>query len=278
MRIGIGYIHRGIGQASTLAAGGLTEADCESAGTILDVQTGFCMAPSYGNAADIAAAAATSGVNVAAAAPPVYTSSFVPSADPTQWLATSYGVQNTAASLVNQINRINANLYANYQNAVTDAVMTNSAIPPPPTYQTFQSAWAGEGLGPAPGTVGTAPVGTPMPVYPTDTQNPISSGFAPSGLIPAPAIPIVTTPPAGQITQQQMAATTNAPPVSSALVPASMTSQPDLPVPPSGTTGSSSTPLQPVINFLTEAPIASIPNWIWIAAAGVALFVFMGKK
>jgi hypothetical protein len=264
--------YRGLGAPNTLAAGGLTEASCATAGEILDTATGFCMLPSYGKPADIAAAAQYQSVNVSAAAPPVYVSTFVPSTDPSQWQQTSYAVNQTAAITAQQVNDENGRRFQTYQTAMQNWVGNGSqgSPPAPPAYVTFSDYWSGTNLGPIPGSVSTAPPGTPIPQsgYLTGALAPGGPGFAitgTKGLAPAaqsnaPAPAVVTT--------QAPASQSNAP-APSAVAPGGILQQLQTMV----TAGSNSTSSPP--NWFD-----GIPNWLILAGAGGIglLFLIRGNR
>jgi hypothetical protein len=281
----MGAIHRSMGAQNTLAPSGvLTEADCESAGSILDVQTGMCMDPRYAHPADIAAAAAATNVDVGAAAPPVCQSSFTPSSTPSDWTNPNYALNNTAAGTCSQVNDQNGRLYQQYQTAVQNWVMNGSQgpAPAPPNYVTFDDYWSTMNIGPAPSSVSTAPPGTPIPssgfttgdLAPGGAGYPITSGAA----APSPA-PIIATPPA-QITQKQLSQATNAPPVNVGTVPVAAPT-PSAAAPPSGSSAGTSTggsALPSSLSFLTETSVGSVPNWVWLAGGAVLLFFLMSRK
>src|SRR5271166_4181159 len=113
MRIGMGAIHRGgmgrIGADNTLAAGGLTQADCGANGMVIDSVTGFCVLDQYATPAELQASQLSAGVNASANAPPVYLSSF--QVQPNNGnLPPSYFVDQTAASVAQEVNAANGNL------------------------------------------------------------------------------------------------------------------------------------------------------------------------
>jgi len=126
-------------------------------------------------------------------APPVYTSSFVAQVN-TGSLPVSYYNDQTAATVVDQVNVYNSNLYAQYLNALNNYLQTpGAALPSPPVYEDPATIYAQQGLGPLPSSVGQAPAGTPMPTNLTpDTLNPISNQVpalnapTPPAALPAP--------------------------------------------------------------------------------------------
>jgi hypothetical protein len=133
-------------------------------------------------------------------APPVYTSSFVAQVN-TGSLPVSYYDDQTAATVVDQVNVYNSNAYAQYLNALNNYLMyPGVALPTPPVYEDPGTIYAQQGLGPLPSSVGQAPAGTPMPTNLTpDTLNPISNQVP---ALNAPTPPAVSPAPPPQQPQQ----------------------------------------------------------------------------
>jgi len=189
-------------------------------------------------------------------APPVYTSSFQSSNDPSVFTDPVYVAAMQVASAIQAANEQNANTFANYQNVYNNWLLGNQqgAPPSPPTYVTPQGS----------GIV-TLPPGSPLPA---GTRSPLAAGAIPS--IFSGAGPFTAyNPPA-------------------AVVPNPVTNQgplpPSSPAPAPSVAGSTQTtpPTQTTTNplgFVTQ-PVdvfgSSFPIWE-LALAGILGFIVLRK-
>jgi hypothetical protein len=282
----------GLGDDNTLAAGGLTEADCEGNGMVIDTVTGFCVLTGYATPQELQLAAAAPGpsgsINVTQYAPPVYVSNFQTQPNNGN-LPPQYYVDQTAASVAEEVNNENQNLYDNFQIAVQNWVQGGSqgAPPSPPSYQTFSSAWAPNNMGGTPASISTAAPGTPLapgtvltggspaagtlsvvnaPSIPTQALQPVAPAAAPA--------PVISTLAPGVVTQAQLQAATNSPPVDVT------GNAPGAAAPASAASSGSSAPgaLASITAWLEGESFGVIPNWLLVAAGGAALLYLFAKK
>jgi hypothetical protein len=258
---------------------------------VIDTVTGFCVLTQDATPQELQLGAASTGVITAAAAPSVCVSSFqvAPPGSNNAELPVSYFVDQTAASVCSEVNANNQRTFDNYQNAVQNWVMAGSVGPPPvvPTYQSFASAWGPNNMGPVPSSISNAAPGTPLPPGtfltggspgggPGGTLSipttPVSAPL-PAPVVPAPA-PAPTTSAGSGVTQKQISAAANAPPINmTGTTPTTAgSSTTSLPNP-----SSSGLSLAIIESWLQSSMIDSIPNWALLVAAGVGIYFLMKR-
>lgn len=255
--------------------GGVSSSQIAAAAAALPVGTGFALSTPSGGASQYTNAQIQALVQQAA--PPVYVSSF--QAQPNQGTYSSqYFIDQTAASVANEVNAANANAYSAYQTSVQNWIQNGGqgTPPAPPIYQTFTQAWAPNNMGGTPASITTQPAGSAIPAGTFLTGGQTTSG----GGINYPMTGVSQGAPVAQGTTSIQS---NAPAASVVTPVSSGVTQSNAPAPSVAAPSSIFEALQ---NFVAPATSAvssaaggfTIPTWAWIAGAGGLALILLWPK
>jgi hypothetical protein len=210
------------------------------------------------------------------------------STDPSVFQSAAYVTQLNALGATSAVNDENARRFANYQNAVANALYASSPLPSPPAYMTLSDYYSANPSLQFPSSLfSTAPAGSTIPI--SSATGEYQGGFIPPGATtpapPTPPTPPATTPtpssssPAAVIpfTQGNTPGSFGTRPTSTPAVPVGQSNAPG-PVTVGGGAGQSNAPGAtfqtvlgiPVSQTFLSGSVFGIPTWM-VIAGGVGI-------